>query len=159
MTEIVRTRDVLKTWTKNVKTIYEFKRECIETSLYGVDIDAGAVEIAKLRLWLSLIVDEEDIISIKPLPNLDYKIMQGNSLIEIITVELLVATSDPERTELVETLRKKKDELFNLTYPKQKELKRFEIEQLMVKLFENYRDNQIKKLQEKLFGLKSQSYC
>jgi hypothetical protein len=46
-----------------------------------VDIDPGAVEIAKLRLWLSLVVDEDDIKNIKPLPNLDYRIMQGNSLI------------------------------------------------------------------------------
>ncbi|MFC1498054.1 hypothetical protein ACFLS1_06255 [Verrucomicrobiota bacterium] len=42
---------------------------------------SGAVEIAKLRLWLSLVVDEEDIKQIKPLPNLDYKIVAGNSLI------------------------------------------------------------------------------
>lgn len=48
------------------RTIYNFKRECIEKSLYGVDIDPGAVEIAKLRLWLSLMVDEEDIKQIKP---------------------------------------------------------------------------------------------
>ena len=81
MSEIVRARDVLKTWTKTKKTVYDFKRECIENSLYGVDIDAGAVEIAKLRLWLSLIVDEEDIQNIKPLPNLDYKIVEGNSLV------------------------------------------------------------------------------
>jgi hypothetical protein len=81
MSEIVRARDVLKTWTKSKKTVYDFKRECIENSLYGVDIDAGAVEIAKLRLWLSLIVDEEDIQNIKPLPNLDYKIVCGNSLV------------------------------------------------------------------------------
>ncbi len=81
MSEIVRARDVLKTWTKTKKTVYDFKRECIENSLYGVDIDAGAVEIAKLRLWLSLIVDEDDIQNIKPLPNLDYKIVQGNSLV------------------------------------------------------------------------------
>jgi len=81
MSEIVRARDVLKTWTKSKKTVYDFKRECIENSLYGVDIDAGAVEIAKLRLWLSLIVDEDDIQNIKPLPNLDYKIVQGNSLV------------------------------------------------------------------------------
>ncbi len=81
MSEIVRVRDVLKTWTKTKKTVYHFKRECIENSLYGVDIDAGAVEIAKLRLWLSLIVDEDDIQNIKPLPNLDYKIVCGNSLI------------------------------------------------------------------------------
>lgn len=39
-----------------------------------------AVEIAKLRLWLSLVVDEEDVKQIKPLPNLDYKIVVGNSL-------------------------------------------------------------------------------
>ena len=63
------------------RTVYNFKRRCIEHSLYGVDIDPGAVEIAKLRLWLSLVVDEDDIKNIKPLPNLDYRIMQGNSLI------------------------------------------------------------------------------
>ena len=63
------------------RTPYNFKRDCIEYSLYGVDIDPGAVEIAKLRLWLSLVVDEDDIKNIKPLPNLDYRIMQGNSLI------------------------------------------------------------------------------
>lgn len=62
---------------------YEFKRRCIEHSLYGVDIDPGAVEIAKLRLWLSLVVDEEDIKNIKPLPNLDYKIVCGNSLLGV----------------------------------------------------------------------------
>jgi len=62
---------------------YEFKRRCIEHSLYGVDIDPGAVEIAKLRLWLSLVVDEEDIKNIKPLPNLDYKIVCGNSLLDV----------------------------------------------------------------------------
>ena len=48
-----------------------------------MDIDPGAVEIAKLRLWLSLIVDEDDIQNIKPLPNLDYKIVCGNSLIGV----------------------------------------------------------------------------
>jgi len=81
MSEIVKARHVLATFTKENKTVYDFKRECIENSLYGVDIDAGAVEIAKLRLWLSLVVDEDDPQNIKPLPNLDYKIVQGNSLV------------------------------------------------------------------------------
>jgi hypothetical protein len=82
MSEIVKARNVLSVFLndKNRKT-YNFKRQCIEHSLYGVDIDPGAVEIAKLRLWLSLVVDEDDIKNIKPLPNLDYRIMQGNSLI------------------------------------------------------------------------------
>ncbi|MBI5788111.1 MAG: Eco57I restriction-modification methylase domain-containing protein, partial [Candidatus Schekmanbacteria bacterium] len=60
---------------------YNFKRHAIQESIYGVDLDPGAVEIAKLRLWLSLVVDEEDIRQIKPLPNLDYKIVCGNSLL------------------------------------------------------------------------------
>lgn len=81
MSEIVKARQTLETYTQSTRTIYDFKRECIENSLYGVDIDEGAVEIAKLRLWLSLIVDEDNIHNIKPLPNLDYKIVCGNSLV------------------------------------------------------------------------------
>jgi len=65
------------------RTPYNFKRLAIHDCLYGVDIDPGAVEIAKLRLWLSLMVDEEDIKHIKPLPNLDYKIVCGNSLLSV----------------------------------------------------------------------------
>jgi hypothetical protein len=84
MNEIVRTRNTLTSYfdDKGDRSIYDFKRDAIQNSLYGVDIDPSAVEIAKLRLWLSLMVDEEDIKQIKPLPNLDYKIMQGNSLLE-----------------------------------------------------------------------------
>jgi methylase of polypeptide subunit release factors len=55
------------------------KRDIIQHSIYGVDIDAGAVEIARLRFWLALVVEETEP---RPLPNLDYKIMQGNSLLE-----------------------------------------------------------------------------
>lgn len=55
------------------------KKNIIQRSIYGVDIEKGAVDIARLRFWLSLVVDEE---KPQPLPNLDYKIMQGNSLLE-----------------------------------------------------------------------------
>jgi hypothetical protein len=55
------------------------KRQIIQKSIYGVDLEEGAVDIARLRFWLSLVVDEDDP---QPLPNLDYKIMQGNSLLE-----------------------------------------------------------------------------
>ena len=57
----------------------EVKREIIQNNIYGVDIEQGAVDIARLRFWLSLVVDETEP---QPLPNLDYKIMQGNSLLE-----------------------------------------------------------------------------
>jgi hypothetical protein len=57
----------------------QVKKEIIQNSIYGVDIEKGAVDIARLRFWLSLVVDED---VPQPLPNLDYKIMQGNSLLE-----------------------------------------------------------------------------
>lgn len=60
---------------------YTIKKETIQNCIYGVDIDPSAIDIAKLRLWLSLVVDY-DLEEIEPLPNLDYKIMQGNSLLE-----------------------------------------------------------------------------
>jgi hypothetical protein len=56
----------------------ETKLNIIQNSIYGVDIEKGAVDIARLRFWLSLVVDEE---KPKPLPNLDYKIVVGDSLI------------------------------------------------------------------------------
>jgi type I restriction-modification system DNA methylase subunit len=85
MTEIVRARCALTPYFNDVneRTPYHFKRHAIQNCLYGVDIDPGAVEIAKLRLWLSLVVDEEDVKQIKPLPNLYYKIVTGNSLLGV----------------------------------------------------------------------------
>ncbi|WP_052731225.1 Eco57I restriction-modification methylase domain-containing protein [Spirosoma radiotolerans] len=55
------------------------KLSIIENNIYGVDLDSGAVDIARLRFWLTLVVDED---APRQLPNLDYKIMQGNSLFE-----------------------------------------------------------------------------
>ncbi|MFH1956537.1 MAG: TaqI-like C-terminal specificity domain-containing protein [Patescibacteria group bacterium] len=113
MNEIVKSRAVLSIYIKNPRrTIYGFKRDCIQNSLYGVDIDSGAVEIAKLRLWLSLVVDEDDINQIKPLPNLDYKIMQGNSLLEEfenvkLFDEKLITTVDVGKEKQIELLKQK----------------------------------------------------
>ena len=61
------------------KSHAEIKKEILQQNIYGVDLDRGAVDIARLRFWLSLVVDED---VPQPLPNLDYKIMQGNSLLE-----------------------------------------------------------------------------
>ena len=57
----------------------QLKKEIIENNIYGVDIERGAIDIARLRFWLSIVVDSE---KAEPLPNFDYKFMQGNSLIE-----------------------------------------------------------------------------
>lgn len=79
--EIVGARQALAPHSGNNQSAYDLKRHAIAESIYGVDIDASAIDIARLRLWLSLIVDEEDYGTIAALPNLDYKIMQGDSLI------------------------------------------------------------------------------
>ena len=62
-----------------VEKAADIKRHIIQNNIYGVDIERGAVEIARLRFWLALIVDEK---SPEVLPHLDFKIMQGNSLLE-----------------------------------------------------------------------------
>lgn len=80
MNEIVNARYILQLLNGNIySTIYDLKKETIKNSLYCVDIDYSATDIAKLRFWLSLVVDKEDI---EPLPNLGNNIMCGNSLVD-----------------------------------------------------------------------------
>jgi len=147
MTEIVKARNVLSAFTvtpasrlshkqdagATEQTLYLFKRHCIEHCLYGVDIDPGAVEIAKLRLWLSLVVDEEDIYHIKPLPNLDYKIMCGNSLLGLPDF----AMKDLQLESEIEQLKLK---YFNETNPTNKKLIRDRVDQTFKKLVQSARE-------------------
>ncbi len=158
MNKIIRVRNVLTPYFRNKKgkTIYNFKRHAIQNCLYGVDIDPGATEIAKLRLWLSLVVEEKNIKQIKPLPNLDYKIMQGNSLIELLSGEFLISSIGQRRIELVNKLKKSKDELFDITSPSQKEQKRQEIDELIKEIFEYDRNLIIDGLRQKIRGIQNQ---
>ena len=64
---------------ENFSNAADIKRHIIQKNIYGVDYERGAVDIARLRFWLTLVVDEE---TPHTLPNLDFKIMQGNSLFE-----------------------------------------------------------------------------
>jgi adenine-specific DNA-methyltransferase len=59
---------------------HEIKRDIISNSLRGVDLDGNAIEIARLRFWLTLIVDAA---KPEPLPNLDFTLIQGNSLVGV----------------------------------------------------------------------------
>jgi hypothetical protein len=133
MSEIVKTRNVLSVFIKDKdRTIYNFKRKCIEKSLYGVDIDPGAVEIAKLRLWLSLVVDEDDIKQIKPLPNLDYKIVCGNSLLGV--------EKDLLNAHLFNELETLKPLLFNETNPKKKQEYKKQIDELINRITKGHKE-------------------
>ncbi len=75
LNELWRCREALGTELSRL----QLKKEIIENNIYGVDIERGAIDIARLRFWLSIVVDSD---KAEPLPNFDYKFMQGNSLIE-----------------------------------------------------------------------------
>lgn len=103
--------------------LYDFKRHAIQNCLYGVDNASGAVEIAKLRLWLSLVVDEQERETVKPLPNLDYKIIQGDALLRI--------KRDLWNNELFVQLEQLKKPYFDETRLSKKQADREEINRLI----------------------------
>ncbi|MBO4779239.1 MAG: Eco57I restriction-modification methylase domain-containing protein, partial [Selenomonadaceae bacterium] len=93
LNEITKAREVLTAYLnfgrgeKLERSLYDLKFETIKNSIFACDIEPSAVDIAKLRLWLTLVIDDEpttdkDSFKPKPLPNLDCNIICGNSLIE-----------------------------------------------------------------------------
>ncbi len=66
--------------SKYEKNISELKRSILSKSLYGVDIEQTAIEICRLRAWLSIIVDTPESELVEPLPNLDFKFVCANTL-------------------------------------------------------------------------------
>jgi type I restriction-modification system DNA methylase subunit len=90
---------------------YKAKLQIIEKNIYGVDIEPIAVEIARLRTWLSIIVDEEsDSKKIKPLPNLEFKFVCANSLIDL---DQNGTSAFGDDQELEDKLRNIRDAYFN----------------------------------------------
>jgi len=90
LSQILRVKqNLLRTIGEEVER-YKIKRDIIAQNLFGVDIDENAVEIARLRLWLSIIEEVEDIGHIDTLPNIDFNISIGNSLIGWLDENLLV---------------------------------------------------------------------
>lgn len=136
------------------------KKQIIENSIYGVDIDGSAVDIAKLRFWLSIIVDEDEPF---PLPNLAFKIMQGNSLIETINgfspvPEDLYIQKEPTMTSLFdeghttfdinkfEQLRQDIHEFYNASNPKKKDALHEKINHQIKEIIIGYIDAKEKEL-------------
>ncbi len=66
---------------------YYIKKAIITDNLYGVDIMEEATEIARLRLFLALVAAAETVEQLEPLPNIDFNILAGNSLIGLMRVE------------------------------------------------------------------------
>ena len=141
--------------TATGSTEYLIKKETIQNCIYGVDIDPGAIEIAKLRLWLSLVVDYE-LEEIEPLPNLDYKLKVGNSLIEKFDANFLAKGQYNEKNELIDEVKKLKDSYFNSSDSKKKSELRLRINE-HIRLLINYEnDKEKEKIWARIMGRKNQ---
>ena len=80
MQELVDLRTALFNIGVDARSLYDLKLHIIQRNLYGVDIDEFAVNIAMLRMWLSLVIEYEGDTP-EPLPNLDFKVVKGDSLL------------------------------------------------------------------------------
>lgn len=154
--ELIQLREQLGDTTELAK----LKRDIIENSIYGVDIDSSAVDIAKLRFWLSLVVDESEPL---PLPNLQYKIMQGNSLVESINSIDPMPIGESAKYELfnVENL-KSKDKIDILTqklhkfYSADSTEQKSELKSEILNLVNLILDDRVSELRDDISNIKSE---
>lgn len=127
---------------ENKRSMYDLKKAAMKKSIFAVDIEPSAVDITKLRLWLSLVVDA-DTKTINTLPNLDYNIMVGNSLVEefngvkLFDEELLNKKNTKKNTKKISNQVQMNLENGEVTFGmEQTELLIEEIQSLQSKLFD-----------------------
>lgn len=109
-------------------SVYDLKLTTILNSIYGCDIQPMAVELSRLRCWLSLIIDEpvdkkKDNWGIEPLPHLDFKFVCGNTLIgltQISTGDMFDKGYDLKQ-QLKNQLKEIRDNYFIVKTKKEKE--------------------------------------
>ena len=111
---------------------YQTKLHIIQSSLYGSDIEPMAIEVARLRAWLSLIV--EDMTKIEPLPNLDFNFVCANSLLSLELDSQLSIFDDPDYEYRLNLFRK---EFFSAHDVKRK----IELKKIFMSLYKNKFEN------------------
>jgi hypothetical protein len=121
-----------------VEQAYDMKLDTTRNNLFGVDIENEAIELARLRLWLALVVDES-IENVRPLPNLDHNLHQGDTL-KIPEFEKRIRqtkiTVDPAiRMALLKQIAATREE-YSSSHGKAKETLRVELEGALRKLLE-----------------------
>ncbi len=82
----------LKNWLQHIQKDhpsvgYYIKRRIVTDNLHGVDIMEEACEIAKLRLFLAMVSSVRKVEDLEPLPNIDFNILPGNSLVGLMRVD------------------------------------------------------------------------
>lgn len=110
------------------KTLFEAKEHIISNQLYGVDINPNSVNICRLRLWIELlkssyytdIKSDEKFIDLEILPNLEFKIVSANSLIELDDKEVNLISLTWDKNELIKNMR----EYFNASYENKSKIRK-----------------------------------
>lgn len=123
----------------------DIKTDIVQHNIFGVDIEQGAVDIARLRFWLALVVDEEEA---HALPNLDYRIVRGNSLLTTFNNEYINLGEDkPSNRSKLAKLKKQlaiaQGEYYNLS-GEEKLRKEIEIKLLLLDIIAMRLDIDIK---------------
>jgi len=135
---------------------YNLRKKLIEDCIYGVDIQERAVHLARLRLWLSLIVDlaVEQIENIPPLINLDFKIIKGDSLVsKICGFKFDLKTpkrSDQKILELIEKYKELKDKYAGVVTNTEKKILQEKINRIKCAIAIWHLENIKKQRKEKL---------
>lgn len=121
---------------------YDVKLNIIENNIYGVDIQPMATEISRLRAWLAIVVDDyQDNQKIHPLPNLEFKFVSANSLVELETQGELWA--DTELESKLSTIRQKYFRATTTNSKNKWHKEYYDITQ-QTELFEDKRNEQLK---------------
>jgi len=168
------TKNRIEEFFKGKNADYGRKLYLIQKCIYGVDIQQIAVEIAKLRFFISLLVDEKidktkENWGIEPLPNLDFKIMQGDSLIsEFLGIDFdngqekqgvqgqVGLGLENEDDSLIKEFERIKIDYQNEPDKDRKAKLKKEVEYLMIKIFEtNLRKkySELKPIEERAQGI------
>lgn len=140
--------------------VAQWKEQIITNCLYGVDINPEAAEICHLRLWLSLVIDANEPV---PLPNLDFRFVAGDSLVDRIGTDALPESLPrQERTQklamgaleelpaLEAQIRELRQEYVNVDKPSKARELRYRIQSLQIKAIQLQIDSQIENYQESL---------
>lgn len=129
--------------SKYEKNVSRLKRSILSKSLYGVDIEPTAIEICRLRAWLSIVVDIPEGEEIEPLPNLDFKFACANTLIPLDDDKQASFLEDYNLKDNLITLR---DNYFSVSNLKTKQKLRLRYDELTHKqdLFDSKRAKQLK---------------
>lgn len=132
---------------------FERRKKIISNSLYGVEVKEWAVWICQLRLWISLFIDAPDELKSSPkaiLPSLEFKIRQGDSLMQRIGSKMFPVMG---HAVIGKSIKSKITELKNLKtdyFYNKSEIQELYVKQNEIKVFNSILDEEIEESKDEI---------